>query len=366
MRKSKRTPLAEYPAERIALVKPSALGDIVHSLPVLHALRHRYPRVHITWIVNRSYEPLLQGHPDLDATLAVDRDAFRPGLLKGLATVAGFLQDIRRQHFDLVVDLQGLLRTGLMMLVSGAERKVGLCSAREGASWFYTDLLGPPPRATNPAGAIKADFHAVDRYWQVAEALGVGHLPKRFLIPIPDADQQWAALRLGPWPRPWMMMNVGTRWETKRWPAAFFADLAQRALRRYGGTVVLVGGSDEVSLAKGVTSALPHQSFDLTGKTSLPQLAAILSQADVVVSNDSGPLHLAVALGRPVVAPFTCTSPLRTGPYHGREGAVATKVWCAASYRKRCARMDCMKELTPDRLWPALEATLESWEKRSA
>src|SRR5947209_2962974 len=134
----KRTPLSEYPASRIALIKPSALGDIVHSLPVLTALRSRYPTAHITWVVNRGYEPLLRGHPDLDATLPFDRGTSRTGLVNTAFNYARFLRQLRAQHFDLVIDLQGLLRSGLMAWASRAARRVGLSTAREGAAWFYT------------------------------------------------------------------------------------------------------------------------------------------------------------------------------------------------------------------------------------
>lgn len=348
-------PLTDCPARRIALIKPSALGDIVHSLPVLSALRCRYPEAHITWVVNRSYEPLLLGHPDLDATLAFDRGVARAGRLRGARSFMSFLWEMRRQQFDLVIDLQGLLRTGLMTWASGAPRRMGLHTAREGARLFYTDVV-----------ADTLDMHAVDRYWLVAEALGVGDLPKRFTLPVDDASRAWASQQLDGWPRPWIMMNLGTRWETKRWPAGHFAELARRAARRFGGSIILVGGPEETSLAKEVLAVSPEQTLDLIGKTDLRQLVAMLACADVMVSNDSGPLHIAAALGRPVVAPYTCTSPLRTGPYGAMRGAVATKVWCAASYLRRCDRMDCMRELTPDRLWPALELVLSSWQRLSA
>src|SRR5262249_48950051 len=134
-------PLSDYEAERIALIKPSALGDIVHSLPVLTALRRRYPQAHITWIVNRTYQPLLEGHRDLDATLPFERGALRHGWWRGVRTFAGFTRHLREQHFDLIVDLQGLMRTGLMSVASGARRRVGLSSAREGARWTYSDVL---------------------------------------------------------------------------------------------------------------------------------------------------------------------------------------------------------------------------------
>jgi ADP-heptose:LPS heptosyltransferase len=208
--------------------------------------------------------------------------------------------------------------------------------------------------------------HAVDRYWRVIEALGAGHLPKQFVLPRSPAAEAWAERLLNPLPRPWLAMNIGTRWETKRWPVTHFIELARRARNRFCGTILLVGSGEEAILGRQVAASLPPVVVDLHGATSLAALVSILARVDAMVSNDSGPLHLAAALGRPVVAPFTCTSPLRTGPYGQLHQAVPTNVWCAASYLKSCRRMDCMRELTPDRLWPALECVLTTWQRRSA
>jgi ADP-heptose:LPS heptosyltransferase len=130
--------------------------------------------------------------------------------------------------------------------------------------------------------------------------------------------------------------------------------------------VVLVGGPDEAHLTPPVEEALGGAALSLVGRTTLPQLVAVLREADAVVSNDSGPLHLADALARPVVAPYTCTSPIRTGPYRRPHGACLTDVTCAASYLKTCGRMVCMPDLTPDRLWPALQGILSTCQRRSA
>src|SRR5262249_13994297 len=150
-----RPPLHDYPARRVALVKPSALGDIIHSLPVLTALRRRYPRAHPTRAVHRRYEPLLRGHPDPDRTPPFHRGASKAGPLQAVLNYARFLSRFRRRRFDLVIDLQGLLRSGLMTAASGAPRRVGLSTAREGATRFYTDVL--------PVADFDA-VHAVDRY----------------------------------------------------------------------------------------------------------------------------------------------------------------------------------------------------------
>jgi lipopolysaccharide heptosyltransferase I len=357
MRLKQRIALRDYLARRIALLKPSALGDIVHALPVLSAMRHRYPDAEITWIVNRSYEPLLGGHPHLNSTLAFDRGLLKNGLGRTAATLWGFLSKLRRQRFDLVIDLQGLLRTGLMAWASGAARKVGLSTAREGAHWFYTDTL---PVAGHHS------VHAVDRYWSVAEALGAGHWPKQFLLPIGNCERRWALERLRSHPRPWLGVSLGTRWDTKRWPVEHFVELSRRATKAAGGTVILVGSGDEGRLASRFVAIMPSSVCNLVGQTTLPQLAAVLNVVDVMLANDSGPLHLAAALGKPVIAPYTCTSPASTGPYGQMEHAVVTQVACAASYLKKCNRMDCMKELTPDRLWPVLERVLHQCQRRIA
>ena len=219
MRRKGRIPLHEYPARRIAIIKPSALGDIVHSLPVLSALRRRYPDAHITWVVNKAYEPLLRGHPELDDTLAFDRAAVRKGLVTAALAYGAFLPLVRQQKFDLVVDLQGLLRSGLMTMASGAARRVGLSTAREGATLFYTDVV--------PVADFKA-IHAVDRYWLVAEALGAGEGPKEFHVPVSEAARAWAADHLRGKPRPYLALGAGSRWETKRWPPGHFAELLRR------------------------------------------------------------------------------------------------------------------------------------------
>jgi heptosyltransferase-1 len=349
-----RIPLADYPAQRIALIKPSALGDIVHSLPVLAAVRRRFPRAHITWVVNRAYEPLLNRHPYLDATLPFDRGIARSGgLLRASRSYVRFLAELRRLRFDLVLDLQGLLRSGLMCKATGAARRVGLSSSREGARWFYTDVVHVP------------DFnalHAVDRYWLIAEALGAGDAPKAFVLPASEDARAWALEQLHGCPRPWLMTAVGSRWITKRWPPAHFAALLNQAQDRFGGTAVFVGGGEDKEISVQTSALLSGAFRDLTGLTSLPQLSAVLSLADAMLANDTGPLHLAAALGRPVVAPYTCTKIKLNGPYGAEAGARETNVWCKGSYLKRCSRLECMAELTPDRFQPILQEILQTWQ----
>lgn len=346
-----RLPLSEYPAERIALIKPSSLGDIIHALPVLTALRRRYPHAHITWVVNRGYASLLQGHRDLDEVLPFDRRASQRGWRAAARSWLNFLRELRQRRFDLAIDLQGLLRSAVMMAATRAERRVGLDTAREGASWTYTDVL-----AVGERNAV----HAVDRSWRVAEALGVGAGPKEFHIPLTDEARNWAEDVTCGYPRPWLMLAPGARWKTKRWPPEYFAELACRFWDHFGGSVFFVGGDEERAAASAVRQRLCGPARDLTGQTTLPHLAAVLARADMMLANDTGPLHLAAALGRPVVAPYTCTTVRRSGPYGCERGAIATTVACAGSYRKRCSHRRCLAELTPERVWPTLFAALSN------
>ncbi len=340
--------------QRIAIIKPSALGDIAHSLPVLSALRQRYPAAHIAWIVNHVYAPILEQHPDLNEVVRFDRGAVRKNWLKGGVDFARFLNHLRNQRFDLAIDLQGLLRTGLMTIATGAPVRIGLASAREGASLTYTHRVDD---RTNVR-------HAVDRYWRVIEALGDAPANKTFHVPIQDDARTWANGQLQALPRPWLAIGVGSRWLTKRWPPGHFAALATRAQVRYGGTAIFVGTPDEGELAEQAASFVVGPKLQLAGKTTLPQLVALLGACDVMLANDTGPLHLAVALGRPVVAPYTCTLIERTGPYAQADRAVATSVVCKGSYLKMCPHMKCMADLTPERLWPVLETILQSWQQQ--
>jgi lipopolysaccharide heptosyltransferase I len=342
-----------FPPRRIAIVKPSALGDVLNALPVLTALRRRFPTARLAWIVNRAYAPLLEPHPDLEDIIPFDRAALHKGWLAGSVAFARFLRHLHAQRFDLVLDLQGLLRSGLMTLATGAPVRIGLASAREGSRWCYTHRVDD----------LHGVRHAVDRCWRVAEALGATDA-KQFDLPIEPSARQWAYDRLRSWPRPWMAVGAGARWLTKRWPPASFAMLLRRAQTQFGGTAIFIGAPDEVDVSRQVAEKIAGPHFDLTGQTTLAQLAAVLAEADVLLANDTGPLHLAVALGRPVVAPYTCTQVVRNGPYGQFEHAVETDVWCKGSYRKQCDRLECMAELTPERLWPRFCEVLATWQAR--
>ncbi len=324
--------------ERICLIKPSALGDVVQSLPVLCALRRRFPDARIAWVVASAYAGLLERHEALDELIQFDRSAISVCTAAGRAELQRLVAAVRTGQFDLAIDLQGLLRSGLICWSTAAERRVGMSDAREGAKLFYTDTVQIPPDCTL----------AIERYMRVASALGADSSEIGFRVPITPEARCWAVSMLERRARMLLGLAPGARWPTKRWPAERFAFLANGLVRRLGATIVLVGSSADRDAAAVIAAALPdHECIDLVGKTDLQQLAAVLAELRLLVTNDSGPMHLAAALNTPTAAIFTCTSPARAAP-HGSHLVIEPDVWCAGSYLKRCNRMECLRSLNAE------------------
>ncbi len=343
--------------QRVCIIKPSSMGDVVHAMPILSALRGRWPSAHLSWVVNRPFCELLEGHRDLDELIVYDRG--RRGVDRaGLGSMAGLLTRLARGRFDLTIDLQGLLRSALMVAATRARVRVGMADAREGARWFYTHHVEAP----------RLGMHAVDRTLVVARMLGAHVDEPCFHLPIGEEHRRWAAEVLGTLPRPYIILNLGAQWPTKRWPPEHFAAIGRRAVDEYGASLIAVGSAGDRPLVDSLLRHLgPAPLLDLCGGTRLPQLAALSVESNLMVSNDTGPLHLAAAAGARVVGIYTCTSPDLTGPHGPRAASVRTGVWCAASFRKTCGRLDCMAELQPDHVWPTVVRQLrESLQDRPA
>jgi len=334
--------------QRICIIKPSSLGDVVHCLPILPALRVLFPSSQITWVVNAASRSLLDSHPEVDRVFAYERGG--SGISSRGATATAWLcARLLKEKYDLTIDLQGLLRSGLMTAATRARVRVGLADAREGARWFYTHRV--------PASRLQ--LHAVDRVLRVVAALGLEGVEPSFHISPGDQDRLWAREILASVPRPRLILNLGARWLTKRWPSEHFAEVARRAAAEFGAGLVCVGSRVDLPLAAALGVALgPLPLLDLSGQTTLLRLAALAQESDLFVSNDTGPLHLAAAAGAAVVGIYTCTNPRLTGPYGPNATTVQSCVWCAPSFRRTCNRLECFAELNPDRVWPVVRNRL--------
>jgi heptosyltransferase I len=350
--------LSKLDVRRICVIKPSALGDVVQALPVLPILRQRFPQSHIAWVINRELSELVSQHSCLNELIPFDRRG-------GIAKWGRLLQHLRLARFDFVLDLQGLFRTGIMCLATGAPLRVGLQTAREGSRWTYHQVLHD--------SGLQVPAHR--RAWRLAEELGLGELGPRTEISIPIAAQAWAAGVRAAAAGPLLVIQPGTRWQTKQWPVRHFAEVARRALKQWNPSIVVVGSRSEAAVAQELVESVRHvhprgDIRSLAGQTSIKQLAALLQQADLVLSNDSGPLHLAAGLGTPVVGIFTCTSPVRSGPPGKHHQLVTTHLPCAGSYCKRCPQrgthyLACFEELSPDRVWDACQQAWNQTQRRT-
>jgi len=334
--------------ERILIIKPSSFGDVIHALPVLNGLRRRFPYARISWLVSTSCIGLLQGHPALDEAIPFDRKRYGQigRSLRITVEFMEFVDALRARKFDLVLDLQGLFRSGFLSLASGAGVRVGFAAAREFAWPFYTDRVAVPD----------PEMHAVDRNYLFGRPLGFAEVPIEFGLPVrPEAR---AAVRrlladqgIGR-QEPYVLMAPATRWETKRWPARYFAAVAEWIQSEPGWPVVLIGANEEVEVARQVAELAGSRIVNLAGKTELAEVIALVAGASVVVMHDSGPMHLATALHKPMVAIYGPTSPARTGPYQRPEVVAQLGLPCSPCYLKRLADCPhghrCLGELSPE------------------
>lgn len=331
--------------QRILIVKPSALGDIVHTLPILHLLRQRFADAKISWLVVPAFASLLQGHRLLDQVLLFERRRFAnlwrdASAAKGLAS---FAMSLRTEKFDLVIDLQGLLRSGWIGWQTRAPVRVGFAYAREGATAFYTHVVNTPTH----------EKHAVERYLDVAGALGCGRGPVVFDFDVSDTSRSSVQQMLGEH-RDYAVLLPGTNWATKRWSAERFEQLIQPLRERFGLTTVIAGGKDVQEMQRTWADAL-----DLSGKTDLKQLVALIEGAKLVIANDSGPMHIAAALNRPLVTVFGPTNPVRTGPYQRMQSVARLDIACSPCYSRKCLHHSCMAWLTTEHLLSQIESELQ-------
>lgn len=337
--------------KRICLIKPSSLGDVVQTIPLLPALKTAFPEAQISWVISRELRDLVDGHPDLHEWIPFDRRGGSRGWLNLLGT-------LRQRRFDLTLDLQGLLRSAVMTLATRAPVRVGLETAREGSSLSVNCMI--------PNSSKVVPAHS--RNWRIAEVLGLGDLPRDAFVATSAADRDWVENQLAGLPRPIFAVHPGARWETKRWPVAKYADLMERARRQVGGSCLILGSKAEKPDADRVTELLNERFgsdssaylLNLAGQSTLKQLSALLSKVDFAISNDSGPLHLAAGLGTPTLGIFTCTSAIRSGPGGHQHETVSTNVACAAGYHKKCphrgaGHLACLAELDVERAWSTLQ-----------
>ncbi len=341
----------EHP--RILMVKLSSLGDVLHALPTLEALRAAHPLAQITWLVEAAYAPLLDKHPALDQVWVAPR--LRPGeIFSGAnpALLGRLLGRLRTSHFDVVIDLQGLLKSAVWVALARSPRKLGYDRTRELSYLALNERLAP----------FDPEAHAIFRYLHLARHLGAPANPPRFRLGLGAGT---AVSHLLPevyvkGRRPLVVLHPGARWPSKQWPAAAWARLGDRlsSNQTLGLRVAITGSAADRGLAEEILQKVEGPAINLAGRTSLAELAALLRQASLVVTPDTGAMHLAAALGTRVAALFGPTAPWRTGPYGGGHAVVRLGLDCSPCFQRRCKAPRCLTDLAPETVLAACEKIL--------
>ncbi len=326
------------PPRRILIVRTSALGDVVHALPVLTALRRHLPEARIGWVVEEAMAPVLAGHPDLDELLVVRlRDwRRRPFAAATLRELSAFRVALGRFAPDVALDLMGNHKAGAIAALSLADRRIGPArrARREPSSALW---ISEP---VEPRGV-----HAVDRGLSLLDALGLPPEPADF-----GGDRLFPAAPAPPAPagEPFALLHPGAGWANKRYPPERWGEAARRLREATGLPTRVAVAPGEEALAAAVEAAAAGAAAAVPAP-DLPTLAALCA-ARLVLGGDSGPTHLAHALGTPVLMLMGPTDPERHGPYGAAERALWSRLPCSFCYRRFDETKACLLDIPPDRV----------------
>jgi heptosyltransferase-1 len=371
---------------KILLIKLSAVGDAVHTIPLLNKLRRRYPTAQLDWLVTPAIAELLRHHPAITNVIEFEREAWStPWRLTPFASYARLAAKLRAAAYDLVVDMHGQFRTAALTLATGAPARIGFDrprasvwdasprkfpeqarkhawqGAREGSWLAYTHHIPVPT----------LDLHAVDRYLNVGPILGLDREPADFSFPIPQSAASRVETLLaqhGVNRADIVIMAPGTIWETKHWGNDKFAKVAGHFLSK-GFAVILIGSQRERVVCEEVAALAPG-AIDLAGMTALSELAALIRRSAISITNDSGPMHLAVALDRPVVSVFGPTDPVWIGPYRRGNAVLQADLECSPCYLRKLKHCHhdhaCMRGVSAPAVIERAEQILSASLKRLA
>jgi lipopolysaccharide heptosyltransferase I len=336
---------------KLLIVRLGALGDIVHGLPVAAALRERYPDAQIDWLVDARHAAVLDLVPVISRRVAVDT--------RSAGGMLAAVRDLRRQHYDAAVDLQGLIKSAALVRLSGARRVIGFTRAHvreKAASLFYSQKCD--------AGMVA---HVVDKNLSVLSQFGITERVRRFPFTLaPSAAVSAVAARVArEGRRGYALINPGAAWPNKRWPAERFGEIAAALVERFALLPVVLWGPGEQALAGRIVETSGGAAM-LAPTTAVADVLALSRDAKLMVSGDTGPLHLAAAVGAPVVALFGPTDPARNGPWDAADISLSRFGDCVCHYRRRCRRSRaCIEDISFEDVRGAIDRRLAAAEHQA-
>ena len=338
---------------RILIIRLSGIGDVVHTLPLLGALRKRYPQAYIAWLVQKKAEELLLGHPYLDEVIVFERDRWISGLWP-------LIKKLRKRRFDLVVDSHGQFRSGLFAYISGAKTRLGF-NAKDGKEFnsLFINLKAPP---------FPGNWHAVERYLALASLLGAKIETKEFIIQIGEPEKEYVerflrqeGIEKGEF---LVALNPGSSWKSKIWPSKNYTRLADILIKNFKAKVVLLWGPGEEKLIESITSSMEEEPL-IAPRTGLKELAFLISRCTLFIGSDSAPLHIASSLSIPSIGLYGPTDAQRNGPYGLRNVTIKKDLNILSCPRKgcrKCKRKDCMELITVEEVVEQVENKIKELE----
>jgi lipopolysaccharide heptosyltransferase I len=346
----------------ILFIKLSAIGDVVQTLPALEAIKKALPDSTIDWVVEEDASGILEGHPLIGRILVSRRKTWLRMLRKprtfvsGVRELRGFVRDLRKTRYDIAVDFQGLLKSGILIGLARARRKVGFDKTREFSSLFLNEKLPP----------YDAEKHALERYLDVARHLGAKDPQSQCILPIERETakmrERISGVREGR--KTLIVMNPVARWRTKLWREQRFAELADRLIAERGAAVIFTGSPADRVVTSRILGLMKGRAWNWAGETTLKELAALARLSDLFITTDTGPMHLAAAAGARVLALFGPTAPWRTGPYGPSHTVVRKGMACSPCFQRDCDdNVRCMEAITVEDVMTAISnsKSVGSW-----
>ncbi|EGO62151.1 glycosyltransferase family 9 protein [Acetonema longum] len=346
--------------KNILIIRLSAIGDVLHCTPLTRALRQEYPEAKISWIVSPKSQDILQGNPFLDEIVVWDKDEWKKLARNSLKAAYQSLRTLQRtllaEQYDLAVDVHSQFLPGFITWKSAPVR-VGFSNAKEMAPLFYNRMT---PRI--------GDLPMPQQYLGVLTALGISGKNPAMIMPVApencqNAGRIWETYHIRP-DDTVIVLNSSTTWQTKCWPPEHFARLGN-LLRQQGAKILLTGAKSDIPLIDKIKDSIKGEVISLAGETSLKDLAAVAQKCDLFVSGDTGPLHIAAAVGAPTLSLYGPTDPRIYAPAGEQHAAVLTPAACRLCHKRRCDDFICMARIEPETVYQEALKLLEKTKGRT-
>lgn len=349
------------PQKKFLFIRVSSLGDVLHALPALATLRANHPSAFIAWLVEEPYRHLLYNNPHLDEIIVIRTRYWRKNLtLKTLGEIRKTITLLRGHQFDVVLELQGLIKTGLIAWLSGAAERLGLNrkNCREPLNALFTN---------RKASFVDKGVNIVDINLNLIRlAGGTQPVPQPHLLEVPEEIREKVGVFFQENPdlssRPIVVINPGAGFPTKLWKLDRYAQLADRIAREQGLHILLAWGPGEKEMAETIADLMTEKSW-IAPKTSIQESIALFEHTALMIGSDSGPLHLCAAMGIPTVSIFGPTDPARNGPYGSNHQVVYKEQPCSFCWKKTCAieTHDCMEQVEVEDVYQAVKTSVSKF-----